>query len=145
MVTWLSCYPLFVFSNHVLAQTMHYFSIVVTHCAVISLLIPPSSALSLSLGFFYRLAQGRGCQSSCAPHLGRSASTAKELWVSVSLHSNAWQVITIIAETLFSPYCLSLMSGNLFIGWQDEARSPHFTHLCQITNKRYGQTTFNPQ
>lgn len=36
MVTWLSCYPLFVFSNHVLAQTMHYFSIVVTHCCYFS-------------------------------------------------------------------------------------------------------------
>lgn len=40
----------------------------------------------------------RECQSSCAPHLGRFASTAKGLWVSVSLHGNTWQAITISAS-----------------------------------------------
>ncbi len=55
----------------------------------------PSSP-HIFLSPFSLIARGRGCQSSCAPHLGRSASTAKELWVSVSLHGNTWQLIAII-------------------------------------------------
>lgn len=52
-------------------------------------LIPPP--LSLLLTPSSLAARGRGCLSSCAPHQERSACTAKELWVSVSLHGYMWQ------------------------------------------------------
>lgn len=52
---------------------------------LVSLLIPPALCRLL----FSVIAPERGCQSSCAPHLGRSASIAKERWVPVFLHSNA--------------------------------------------------------
>lgn len=93
-------------------------------------------SLSDSLFPFSLLARGRGCQSSCGPHLGRSASTAKELWVSVSLHGNAWQPIIIITththtqapNALLPLLPLAVLSGNLFNEQQHEARTPYFTH-----------------
>lgn len=99
------------------------------------------------LSSFSLAARGRGCQSSCAPHLGRSASTAKELWVSVSLHGNAWQPITILATRTqvakALPLLLPLALIRKSLQWA-AAQSPITTFQTRVSlqNKGYANNMF---
>lgn len=81
-----------------------------------------------------RAARGRGCQSSCAPHLERSASTAKEPWVSVYLHGNAHDspspsVAQNTSVESSPPLVASRSCQEIFtVGGSIK---PRFTHGCQ--------------
>lgn len=97
-----------------------------------SLLILPSAP---SLAFIPpRAARGRGCQSSCAPHLERSASTAKEPWVSVYLHGNAHDspspsVAQNTSVESSPPLVASRSCQEIFTA--GGSIKPRFTHGCQ--------------
>lgn len=57
-------------------------------------------------------ARGRGCLSLCALHQEKSACTAKELWVSGSLHGNIWQLVAVTAT---KQECWNVLFSHFFV------------------------------
>lgn len=102
--------------------------------------------LLFSLLPFSLPARGRGCQSSCAPHLGRSASTAKEPWVPVSLHGNAWQPITITAThtSVERPPLLiaSRSCQEIFTTSSSIKRDHHISPWVSLQNRGYADIMY---
>lgn len=101
---------------------------------LLAFLSPYPTFCTISCFFPPRTARGRGCQSSCAPHLERSASTAKEPWVSVYLHGNAHDSLSPSVPQYTSaesspPLVASRSCQEIFTA--DGSIKPCFTHGCQ--------------